>query len=98
MSYCKKKLRKENYKFHTWNLIQLAQIRTETCANVDTQDKFNNNSTILDKILRCQISPEDKTKIGYKRESVEVSSKGGPVSKQNDTSRKMYDMEETQVC
>ena len=31
--------------------------------------KFNNNSTILDEILSCQISPFDKTGLGYNMEA-----------------------------
>ena len=57
-----------------------------------TQVKLINSLTILDEILRCQISPKEKTWIGCKGESHDVYDKGDFISKQKDTSYKIYIM------
>ena len=67
------------------------QGRTEKCMDAYTQAKSNNRLTILDKILRIQRSTEDKTRIGYIKESDDVCNKVGLVSKQNDTYHSRYD-------
>ena len=39
----------------------------KVCSNAEIEDKFNNNTTILDKLMSNHRSPEDKTDLGFDR-------------------------------
>ena len=47
--------------------MEVVDLRKEVEKN-EAHAKFKNNSTILGKILDCQRSPFDKTRLGYNKE------------------------------